>query len=359
MSIKIAVAFSGGIDSAIAAWILKESGYNITAICLKILDQDNTTQLAKFVADILNIPLKILDVRNIFKQKILTSFISEYSKGRTPNPCIDCNAKVKFGFLLDWVLENNFQFLATGHYAKIEYNPQKGSYFLLRGLDEFKDQSYFLYRLSQNQLSHILFPLGDLTKSIIRDVAESLNLSKFKQKESQEICFLEGGDYRNFFIKKSKYGISSGPVFDKNGEKLGIHKGLAFYTIGQRKGLNLSKRGPFYVLEIDKDENKIVVGSENDLMQHTVIADQIHYINKQYNILRNNKSGVLSDKVAIQAKIRYNQEIQNAYLEVIDEFKVKLTFDKSVRAVAPGQSVVFYKNDRVIGGGIICRGSFA
>ncbi|MGA1824307.1 MAG: tRNA 2-thiouridine(34) synthase MnmA [bacterium] len=345
MSQKIAVAFSGGIDSAITAWILKESGNDVTAILLHFLDQDDTIQKAKGIADQLSIPFKILDIHELFNKEIVMPFVKEYSEGRTPNPCIFCNARIKCGWLLQWALAHDFRYVATGHYARIGYDPRRRAYVLKKGIDEMKDQSYFLYRLTQKQMAHLLFPLGNLKKEMIKRIAAtSICLSSYAQKESQEICFMTGVDYRKFFIQCSSTGILPGLVFDKYNNLLGTHKGLAFYTIGQRKGLNLSKKGPHYVLEIDKHENKIIVGSDNDLLKHWLIADQIHFIN-------NDKPHEKQERV--YAKIRYNQKMQRAILELVGESRAKVTFEEPIRAIAPGQSVVFYDDTTILGGGII------
>ncbi|MGA1866957.1 MAG: tRNA 2-thiouridine(34) synthase MnmA [bacterium] len=344
MSRKIAVAFSGGIDSAIAAWILKQSGNSVTGILLDVLDQKRNAEHAKIIADQVEIPLKVLDLHDVFTREIVLPFVQEYAQGRTPNPCIICNAKIKCGWLLEWALDNNFHYLATGHYARIGYNAQKKAYLLKKGLDERKDQSYFLYRLTQKQLSHLVFPLGNLEKSTIKKIANSLNLSVCAHKESQEICFLQGSDYQDFFKKYSPAALKPGPVCDKDGNVLGTHRGLAFYTIGQRKGLNLSKKGPHYVVTIDKGENKIIVGSDNDLLKRSLIADSIHFI-----------IAPKSRKETVYAQIRYNQTMKRAVLELLNEKEARVTFEEPMRAIAPGQSVVFYKDTTIIGGGIITR----
>ncbi|MGA1796619.1 MAG: tRNA 2-thiouridine(34) synthase MnmA [bacterium] len=339
----IALALSGGIDSAYAGWILKQEGFEIIGVYLRLIEGD-TMAHARETAGILDIPLHILDLRDIFHNRIIEPFINEYLSGRTPNPCVNCNAIIKCGILLDWARDRQIDRVATGHYARIQRDPRTGSALLLRGADRRKDQSYFLYRLSQGQLEGMLFPLGTWKKRDVEKEAERLGLWTQKREESQEICFLSSRDYRCFLEKITTHALGPGPVCDRLGKVMGSHSGIFRYTIGQRKGLQLSEQGPHYVLSLDPKRNLIVVGAEEDLWQAEMTVEGIHRI-----------AGPWPQRVL--AQIRSTQPPQEATLKEIGEGRVRVVFERPVRAITPGQSAVFYDEEVCLGGGIITTGS--
>jgi tRNA-specific 2-thiouridylase len=340
---KICLALSGGIDSTFAGWLLKRKGYELTGVYLNIIDNDENLANVKFTADSLGIPLKILDLRSQFYTHIVQPFIKGYLLGQTPNPCVFCNAIIKCGLLLDWALENGFFYLATGHYAQIKKDPETGNHLLLRGIDLQKDQSYFLYRLTQKQLSRLVLPLGHWIKKDVEDYVKEIGLiTPNKIQESQEICFLSSKDYRIFLKQVAPNAFRPGPVYDKSGNRLGSHSGLPNYTIGQRKGLQLIKHGPNYVLSVDPKKNSVIVGNDEDLWQSMLVANKINRIISQW-------------PKKVLAKIRSTQPAKEATLEEIGTSQVKILFSNPVRAITPGQSVVFYQGEICIGGGIILK----
>jgi tRNA-specific 2-thiouridylase len=339
---KICLALSGGIDSTFAGWLLKREGYELTGVYLDIIDNDKNLSNVKTSADYLGITLKILDLRKQFHTHIVHPFINEYISGQTPNPCVFCNAIIKCGLLLDWALENGFSYLATGHYARIKKDPETENFLLLRGRDLQKDQSYFLYRLTQKQLSHLVLPLGHWTKKEVEDHINEIGFNHNKIRESQEICFLSSNDYRLFLKQAVPDAFKSGPIYDKSGNQIGSHSGLPNYTIGQRKGLQLAK-GPYYVLSVDPKKNSVTIGNDEDLWQSMLLANNINRIIPRW-------------PKKVFAKIRSTQPAKEATLEETgNPHVVKVLFSNPVRAITPGQSVVFYQGEICIGGGIITR----
>lgn len=342
---KVLIALSGGVDSSTTAYLLKKQGFEVAAITLKLYDSHSKTSVslqaiddAKKVCDFLNIKHYILDLQKEFQDTIINNFILSYLDATTPNPCILCNETIKFGILLDYAKKLGFDYLATGHYAKIEKSNDE--YKLKIGKDKSKDQSYFLYRLTQKELKHLLFPLADYTKEEIRDIAISANLPVANKPDSQEICFIEKS-YHDFLkqnIKNFNKVVFPGLIVDTNGKKLGKHKGLIFYTIGQRSGLGITTSEPVYVLKMDKITNTLVVGTKKDVFSRIAKIKNITYVS--------NKTPV--DNFKADVKIRRMHKASSAIIS-----KDIILFDEEQASITPGQSAVFYKDNYVIGGGFI------
>jgi len=344
---KVLVAMSGGVDSSVAAMLLKKEGYDVSGVtmCLGITAEGDDARCcgadaiddAKRVCDRLKLPHYVFDYAAELEDKVIAKFISEYKNGRTPNPCVECNQHLKFGSLLDKALMLGFDFLATGHYAAIEKNNEDG-YFLARSKDKKKDQTYFLYVVPYEKLGKILFPLSSLTKDEVRDMAKKASLPVAEKQESQDICFVTQKNYQEFLLGRGQE-LKPGPIVDMQGKIMGRHRGIIFHTIGQRGGLGISHATPLYVVSIDSDNNKIVVGEKKDLMARGLVAGDVNMLAQNW-----------PEKV--YAKIRYRKK--EALCAVTDENKrLKVTFTEEQEAITPGQSVVFYDHDRVLGGGII------
>jgi tRNA-specific 2-thiouridylase len=287
---------------------------------------------------LLEIPLYKINLEKEFKQLIIDYFCQEYAKGRTPNPCIACNQYIKFGILLKRALEKGADYFATGHYARVEAAPE--GYRLEKAVDITKDQSYFLYTLGQEQLKHLLLPLGELTKERVKDIARELDLPASENRDSQDVCFIPDNDYRAFVAEKVP--LKAGEIVDINGKVLGKHEGLALYTVGQRQGLGLTSQESLYVLKIDAENNKIIVGSREQALHNVLVARNLSWVSGK------------SPKAPMEltAKIRYQAPEAAAELYPEDD-SVEVRFSEPQSAVAPGQSVVFYQGDEVLGGGII------
>lgn len=359
---RVVCAMSGGVDSSVAAALLVEAGYDVIGITMNIWPSAKTaeeaerfggccslsaTDDAKNVAYKLGIPHYTFDFREIFKQEVIEDFISEYRAGRTPNPCIRCNQFVKFQSLLHKARAIGADFMATGHYARVEFDAKKSRYILRKGLYESKDQSYVLYVLTQDQLAHTLFPLGSMTKDETRKKAEELGLGLAiaKKPESQEICFVPDKNYPKFVTEYRPGPYRPGPIYDKQGNVLGTHKGIIHYTIGQRKGLGLTAPQPLYVIAIKEEEDAIIVGTKEDLHKSALIADDINLIS----------IAELLTPMAVQAKIRYKSPASPAMIFPEPEGRIKVEFEHPESAITPGQAVVFYDGDIVVGGGTIER----
>lgn len=344
---RVLVAMSGGVDSSVAALLLKQQGYEVSGATMKLFGGDisnvNNSDLkdAEAVAQKLDIPFTVFDFSKEFKQEVIDNFTRVYREGATPNPCIVCNRKLKFGRFIEEALKLGFDCIATGHYAII--GCENGRYTLSKGFDKSKDQSYVLYGLTQQQLAHTLFPLGEMTKEQVRKIAEENGLLNARKSESQDICFVPDGKYAQFIESMTGEKSLPGSFIDENGRKLGIHKGLVNYTIGQKKHLGICLNKPVAVCAKCAADNTITLSDEEALYKRELTATQ-------YNLIAYNS---ISVPIRVKAKIRYRHTEQPATAEQLDSDTLKITFDEPQRAIAPGQSVVLYDGDKVIGGGII------
>lgn len=340
---KIVVAMSGGIDSSVAAYLLKKEGWDVIGVTMKLWEDcskcclPNNIRKAKKVAEKLNIPHYMVDFRKELKKEVIEYFLDEYTKGRTPNPCCVCNKALKFGLLLNEVRKLGANYIATGHYAKVEYNQDKKRWLLKEGEDKNKDQSYFLALLSQEQISKAIFPLGKYRKEKVRGIAKDIGL-KMAERESEEVCFIPDGDILNF-VKKSKLDVKEGLIVDKEGNILGRHNGIAGYTIGQRRGVGIAVGKPVYVIGLDAASNTITVGKNEDLYKRKFIAEGLNLVSIPG----------IDSKLKCLVKIRYKHKKTAASIEVIDKDKVFVEFERLQRAITPGQLAVFYEEDKVLG----------
>ena len=341
MSKKVAIGLSGGVDSSVASYLLKEKGYDLIGITMKVSDVDVSEDAAK-IAQKLDIPYHILDLRDEFKNHVIDNFAEEYLQGRTPNPCAMCNKYIKFGVLLQKAKELGADYIATGHYARVEEH--NGRYLVLNAKDDKKDQTYMFYSLTQDVLKHILMPCGEYTKVQIREIARNLDLEVHDKKESMDICFIPDNDHGKYIQSlECKDRIKPGNFVDKQGNILGKHKGLIYYTIGQRKGLGLSLGKPGFVVDIIPERNEVVVGDESEIFNSGLIAKDINFI--PFDSLEN--------PMEVEAKIRYSTTKSKATIIPFEEGKVKVVFEDKQRAITKGQRVVFYIQDMLVGGGTI------
>jgi len=347
---RVIVAMSGGLDSSVTAVLLKEEGYEVIGVTMQIWERSKdwggccglgSIEDAKKVANKLGIPHYVLNFRDIFREKVIANFCEEYREGRTPNPCIRCNQYIKFDALLKKAEELGADYIATGHYARIEYDSRRKRYLFMKGVDQRKDQSYVLYVLTQEQLKRTLLPLGNLTKDRVRQIAKEKDLPVATKPESQEICFIPDNNYGEFLREYIPEG-KSGPIVNKEGKVIGEHQGIIFYTIGQRKGIGIAAKEPLYVIAIDKENDTIVVGKEKDVYGNELIAEDVKFIIEE-----------LKEPFRAEAKIRYLHQTSSATVYPLDGNKLKVKFDGPQWAITPGQAVVFYDGDIVIGGGTI------
>jgi len=336
---RVAVAMSGGVDSSITAFILKNQGYDVFGVTMLLSQYGNkAVDTAREVACKLEIHHHVIDLSELFNEKIVAPFCDEYSLGKTPNPCIFCNFYIKFGALLDKSREMGADFLATGHYARIDETPT--GFRLLKGVDPAKDQSYFLYRLGQEQLKHILMPLGGLTKVEVKKTAKKLGIDSIVGHESQDVCFIPNNSHEDFISKHVK--TQPGDIVDSDGKVIGKHKGLAYYTIGQRQGLGLSSTNRRYIIKLDAANNRITLGNREQLFSKQLLANKLNWLSGNVPEL----SG------EITAKVRYKSLEATVSLRLFDN-SCEVDFEQPQWAIAPGQSIVFYRGEEVLGGGII------
>ena len=353
---KALIAMSGGIDSSVAVCLMKNAGYDCMGITMKLYDnqdvRDDATKTccsisdvadARAVAQSFDIPYYVLNFSEDFDKEVIQRFVHTYMVGGTPNPCIECNRYMKFAKLMHRMYELGYDYVVTGHYARVEKDEMTGRFLLKKGLDESKDQSYVLYNLTQEQLAHTLFPLGNYHKTEIRQMAQDMHFVNANKPDSQDICFVPDGDYASFIERYCEKEFPHGEFVNKEGEVLGEHKGLIRYTTGQRKGLGLSLKEPMYVLKKDMEKNQVILGKNEDLFTTTLEANDINWISIEK----------LTEPMQCKAKTRYKQKEADALLEPLEDGKVRLTFFEPQRAITPGQAVVFYDKDVVIGGGKI------
>ena len=351
------VAMSGGVDSSVAALLLQQAGHKISGVNLRMFHNEDLGQSpgktccsladaedAGLVARRLGAPFYVFDVSQVFRSTVIRDFIEEYQNGRTPNPCAVCNRTVKFGALLDRVRVLGADYLATGHYARVEQDAATGRYLLKRGLDRSKDQSYFLYMLTQEQLAHTLFPLGGLEKTQVRQLAEAHGLVNAHKHDSQDICFVPDGDYAAFIERTVGSPSLPGNFVDQKGQVLGHHRGIIRYTHGQHKGLGLSTSEPLYVLEKDAVSNTIRLGPDSDLWSQTLAAEQFNWVSIPEP----------TEPIAVTVKTRYSQREAAAIARSLPGGRCQVTFEEPQRAITPGQAVVLYQEEIVVGGGTIC-----
>jgi len=355
---KVVVGMSGGVDSSVAAYLLKEQGYDVIGVTMQIWqEEDSLTQEenggccglsavddARRVAADLGIPYYVMNFRKEFKENVMDYFIGEYLQGRTPNPCIACNRYVKWEALLQRSLEIGADYIATGHYARIE-QLANGRYAIKNSVTAAKDQTYALYNLTQHQLAHTLMPVGDYTKDEIRAIAEKIGLRIANKPDSQDICFVPDGDYAGFIKREAGQALPApGNFVTEDGTVLGRHKGITNYTIGQRKGLNLSLGKPVFVTEIRPETNEVVIGDNETLFTRELYAENVNFM----------AVPDLKEKKEFTGKIRYAHKGASCTIEQIEKDKIRCVFEEPQRAVTPGQAFVFYDGEYVAGGGTIC-----
>jgi len=340
---KVLVGMSGGVDSSAAALILKNEGYAVSGVTLKLCCEDKPKDIAdaKAVCEKLGSEHLVIDLKEDFNRFVISDFISQYKKGLTPNPCLECNKYIKFGKMLDVAKELGYDKIATGHYASVE--EKEGRFLLKRAADRTKDQSYVLYGLTQHQLSHLLLPLGGLSKSEIREMASEEGLISADRPDSQDICFVPDGDYAAFIEKEDGFVSRKGEYVDINGNVLGEHQGVIHYTIGQRKGLGIALGKPQFVIDKSAETNRVVLGDEEHLFKREVTVTDVNFI----------PFDKLEKEMRITAKLRYRHKEQPATLYPLEDGKVKLIFDEPQRAPSPGQAAVFYNGEYLVGGGTI------
>ena len=351
---KAIIAMSGGVDSSVAAYLMKKNGFECIGATMKLFDNEDIiinndksccsldgVEDARSVARKLEIPYYVFNFRDEFCKDVIDKFVSTYENGGTPNPCIDCNRNLKFQKLMDKMTELQFDYVVTGHYASVE--EKDGRFLLKRGVDKSKDQSYVLYNLTQNQLAHIIFPLGEYTKTQIRKIANEQGFVNADKRESQDICFVPDGDYVSFIKEYTHKAYPTGNFVNLNNEVIGTHQGIINYTVGQRKGLGVAFGEPMYVCSVNPEANTVTLGKNEDLFSKELTATDINLISVDR---------IVGEK-RVTAKIRYNHKEQPATVIQTDESTIKVIFDEPQRAITKGQAVVLYDGEYVLGGGTI------
>lgn len=357
MKSKVVVGMSGGVDSSVAAYLLKEQGYEVIGVTMQVWQEEDPLQQAqqggccslsavedaRRVAETLGIPYYVMNFRREFKENVMDYFVAEYLRGRTPNPCIACNRYVKWESLLQRSLEIGADYIATGHYARVD-RLSNGRYAIRNSVTAKKDQTYALYNLTQEQLAHTLMPVGEYAKEEIRQIAQRQGLPVAHKPDSQEICFIPDHDYAAFIDREAAGRVPpAGNFVTKDGQVLGQHKGITHYTIGQRKGLNLAMGHPVFVTQIRPETNEVVIGENEDTFTSQVLCDRMNYM----------AVADLTEPRRVVAKIRYNHGGDPCMIEKLPDGRVLCSFDQPVRASTPGQAVVFYDGEYVLGGGTI------
>lgn len=355
---KVVIGMSGGVDSAVAAYVLKEQGYEVIGITMKLWEEDadnyaedyggccslSSVEDARLVADKLDIPFYVISYKEDFMKTVVDDFVEEYLNGRTPSPCIRCNKYIKFDALLETAKSLGAYYVATGHYGLVKKDEDSGRYLIKKSKEERKDQSYMMYSLSQDQIKHVLMPLGVYeTKEEVRAIAEREDLIVARKKDSQEICFVTDDDYARFVKEHTLKPIPKGNFVDKSGKVLGQHKGIIHYTIGQRKGLGMTFGKPMYVIKIDPEKNEVVLGDDEDVFTTELCAKALNFIPFEK----------APEAYKCSAKVRYSSKTSPCTIYNLDDNRVRVIFDLPQRAVTPGQAVVFYQDDLLVGGGVI------
>lgn len=347
---RVLLGMSGGVDSSVAAYLLQKEGYEVVGATMDLWDfknesKDTSIEDAKAVCKRLNIDHYVLDFKDDFKGQVVDNFIDEYFEGKTPNPCVFCNKTIKFGLLFDKAKDLGCDYVATGHYALVEFNETSGKYEIRKASSDSKDQTYVLYNLNQEKLAKTLFPIGRYDKNTIRQIAKEIGLEVHNKPDSQDICFIPDHDYEGFLKENSNKKIEAGNFVDKSGKILGKHKGIISYTIGQRKGLGITFGRPTYVIDINGQDKSIVLGDNDDLFKTSLTARDVNFVEWTQE--------EVSGPIGVYAKVRYAAKPAKAEVTYIGQGLVRVDFEEPQRAITSGQSVVFYSEDRLLGGGII------